>query len=123
MAKQFNKKTFGQLLREKRIAKGYSLRKFAKEADISPTYLSQVEQDKISPPTADRITRIAGILDESVDEWMAYADRLPDELPDIIHSDPAVPDLLRAVQGMTPEQLKKLRAAADKIRESGEKYQ
>jgi transcriptional regulator with XRE-family HTH domain len=123
MAKQSNKKTFGQLLREKRIAKSYSLRKFAKEADISPTYLSQVEQDKISPPTADRIKRIAELLDESVDEWMAYADRLADELPDIIHSDPAVPDLLRAVQGMTPEQLKKVRAAADKIRESGETYQ
>lgn len=123
MVKQSKKKTFGQLLREKRTAKGYSLRKFAKEADVSPTYLSQVEQDKVSPPTADRIKRIAEILDECIDEWMAYADRLTDELPDIIHSNPAVPDLLRAVQGMTPEQLKKLRAAADIIRESGEEYQ
>lgn len=115
--------TFGERLREARVAKGYSLRKFAKEADVSPTYLSQVEQDKVAPPTADRVKRIADLLGESVDEWMAYADRLDEELPDIIHSDPAVPDLLRAVQGMTPEQLKKVRAAADKIRESGEKYQ
>jgi transcriptional regulator with XRE-family HTH domain len=115
--------TFGERLRDARVAKGYSLRKFAKEADVSPTYLSQVEQDKVAPPTADRVKRIAELLGESVDEWMAYADRLDEELPDIIHSDPAVPDLLRAVQGMTPEQLKKVRAAADKIRESGEKYQ
>lgn len=115
--------TFGERLRNARVAKGYSLRKFAKEADVSPTYLSQVEQDKVAPPTADRIKRIAELLGESVDEWMAYADRLSDELPDIIHSDPAVPDLLRAVQGMTPEQIKRLRAAADEIRESGEKYQ
>jgi HTH-type transcriptional regulator, competence development regulator len=111
--------TFGEQLRNARVAKGYSLRKFAKEADVSPTYLSQVEQDKVAPPTADRVKRIAELLDESVDEWMAYADRLPDELPDIIHSDPAVPDLLRAVQGMTPEQLKKLRAAAERIKEKG----
>jgi HTH-type transcriptional regulator, competence development regulator len=115
--------TFGERLRDARVAKGYSLRKFAKEADVSPTYLSQVEQDKVAPPTADRVKRIADLLGESVDEWMAYADRLDEELPDIIHSDPAVPDLLRAVQGMTPEQLKKLRAAADIIRESGEEYQ
>jgi transcriptional regulator with XRE-family HTH domain len=115
--------TFGERLRDARIAKGYSLRKFAKEADVSPTYLSQVEQNKVAPPTADRVKRIAELLGESVDEWMAYADRLDEELPDIIHSDPAVPDLLRAVQGMTPEQLKKVRAAADRIRESGAKYQ
>jgi transcriptional regulator with XRE-family HTH domain len=115
--------SFGERLRDARVAKGYSLRKFAKEADVSPTYLSQVEQDKVAPPTADRIKRIAELLGENVDEWMAYADRLDVELPDIIHSDPAVPDLLRAVQGMTPEQIKRLRAAADKIRESGEKYQ
>lgn len=122
MAKKLPK-TFGQRLRDARVAKGFSLRKFAREAEVSPTYLSQVEQDKVAAPTADRVKRIAELLGESVDEWMAYADRLAEELPDIIHSDPAVPDLLRAVQGMTPEQLKKLRAAADKIRESGEKYQ
>lgn len=115
--------SFGERLRDARVAKGYSLRKFAKDAEVSPTYLSQVEQDKVAPPTADRVKRIAELLGESVDEWMAYADRLSDELPDIIHSDPAVPDLLRAVQGMTPEQIRRLRAAADKIRESGEKYQ
>lgn len=115
--------TFGERLRDARVAKGYSLRKFAKEADVSPTYLSQVEQDKVAPPTADRVKRIAELLGESVDEWMAYADRLSEELPDIIHSNSEVPDLLRAVQGMTPEQIKKVRAAADRIRESGEKYQ
>ena len=36
--------SFGQLLRERRITKGLSLRKFAKLVKISPTYLSQVEQ-------------------------------------------------------------------------------
>jgi transcriptional regulator with XRE-family HTH domain len=40
--------TFGERLRDARVAKGYSLRKFAKEADVSPTYLSQVEQDKVA---------------------------------------------------------------------------
>jgi hypothetical protein len=39
MAKKAAKKTFGQTLREKRIAKGYSLRKFAEKVKVSPTYL------------------------------------------------------------------------------------
>ncbi len=54
MTKKKLKQTFGQLLREKRVAKGFSLRKFATLVDVSPTYISQVEQDNIDPPTADR---------------------------------------------------------------------
>lgn len=121
MAKK--KQTFGERLREARVAKGYSLRKFSIAVDVSPTYLSQVEQGKVAPPTADRVERIAALLEESVDEWMALADRLSDELPDIIHADPGVPDLLRAVKGMSTEQIKKLREAADHIREDSEDYQ
>ena len=108
--------TFGEKLREHRVAKGYSLRKFAAEVNVSPTYLSQVEQNKVDPPTADRVKRIAELLEESVDEWTALAGRITEDLPGIIHSRPVeMPDLLRAVQGMTPEQLKRLREEADKI--------
>jgi len=111
------KKTFGQTLREKRIAKGFSLRKFALEVDVSPTYLSQVEQDKVAPPTADRVRTMAEKLGENVDEWTALAGRLTEDLPGIIHEAPsAVPDLLRAVRGLTPEQLRRLREEADRMR-------
>ena len=41
------RKTFGDLLRATRVAKGYTLRKFAGMAEMSPTYLSQIEQGKI----------------------------------------------------------------------------
>jgi transcriptional regulator with XRE-family HTH domain len=112
------KQTFGQKLREARMVKGLSLRKFAKAVEVSPTYLSQVEQDKVAPPTADRVERIAELLDESVDEWMAAADRLQDEIPDIIHRSPVIPDILRATDGMTPDQLTQLRNYAESIRNS-----
>ena len=46
MAKK-SKKPFGQVLREKRVEKKYSLRKFAQLVGISPTYLSQVEQSNV----------------------------------------------------------------------------
>ncbi|QDU76930.1 helix-turn-helix protein [Bremerella volcania] len=121
MAKKKPKqKPFGQLLREKRIEKGYSLRKFAQLVGVSPTYLSQVEQMNVDPPTADRVKRMAEILEESVDEWTALAGRLTEDLPAIIHESPTeVPDLLRAVRGLTGDQLRRLREDAERMKEEG----
>ncbi len=42
-------RTFGERLREKRIEKGFSLRRFAQRVGVSPTYLSQVEDDPRPP--------------------------------------------------------------------------
>jgi transcriptional regulator with XRE-family HTH domain len=113
-------KTFGQFLRDKRIAKGFSLRKFAELVGISPTYLSQVEQDNVDPPTADRVKRMAELLTENVDQWTALAGRLSEDLPEIIRESPtAVPDLLRAVRGLTADQLRKLREDAERMQKEG----
>lgn len=117
-----NRKTFGQILREKRVAKGYSLRKFAELVDVSPTYLSQVEQDKVeSPPTVERLNRMADVLGESRDEFVSLAGRVPEDLPRIIQSRPdTIPELLRTTKGMTPEQLRELLDRARRIKEEKE---
>ena len=103
-------KTFGDLLRATRIAKGYSLRKFAEISDTSPTYLSQIEQAKNErPPAEERVRRIAELLGQDADEWVALAGRVPEELTDIIKKEPqAMPALLRAAKGLTAEELRKL---------------
>jgi len=114
-------KPFGQLLRETRIAKGYSLRKFAKEVDVSPTYLSQVEQSNVDPPTADRVKRMADLLGENADEWIALAGRVPQDLPEIIQSEPTeMPELLREARGLTAEQLRRLRDQIKRLREEAD---
>lgn len=104
------RKTFGDLLRATRVAKGYSLRKFAEMADMSPTYLSQVEQGKVErPPTAERVRTMAELLGQNADEWTALAGRVADDLTDIIKNEPqAMPALLRAAKGLTAEELRKL---------------
>lgn len=115
--KHSKRQTFGQVLREKRIAKGFSLRKFAGLVGVSPTYLSQVEQDNVDPPTADRVKKMAELLGENVDEWTALAGRLTEDLPDIIREEPTlVPDLLRAMRGLTADQLKRLREEAERMK-------
>lgn len=113
-------KRFGQVLREKRMEKGFSLRKFAGLVGVSPTYLSQVEQMNVDPPTADRVKRMAELLGESVDEWTSLAGRITEDLPGIIHQEPTeVPDLLRAVRGLTADQLRKLRENAERMKNEG----
>jgi len=110
------RKTFGDLLRATRVAKGHSLRKFAEMADMSPTYLSQIEQAKIErPPTAERVRTMAELLGQNADEWIALAGRIPQDVSDIIKNEPqAMPALLRAAKGLTAEELRKL---TEQIRE------
>lgn len=112
-------RTFGVLLRERRIAKGYSLRKFAELVDVSPTYLSQVEQGKVqTPPTTERVRRMADLLGENADEWIALAGRLSEDLPEIIRNQPTeMPVLLREASGLTAEQLRELTAQVRKLKE------
>ena len=113
------RRTFGELLREKRVEKGFSLRKFAAEVGVSPTYLSQVEQGNVQPPTADRVKRMAELLGENPDLWIALAGRVPEDLPPIIQQHTEVPDLLRAVKGLTADQLRKLREHAERMKKEG----
>lgn len=113
-------KSFGEALRERRVAKGFSLRKFAELVGVSPTYLSQVEQGNVMPPTAERVKRMAELLGENPDEWIALAGRVPEDLPEIIQKQPTeVPDLLRAVKGLTADQLRKLREDAERMKKEG----
>lgn len=116
------KRHFGEILREKRVAKGFSLRQFAKLIDVSPTYLSLIETGRLErPPTAERVRRMAEMLDESPDEFIALAGRVPEDLPDIIRSEPKrMPQLLRATVGLTPEQLKKIINQAQRMQAGDE---
>lgn len=112
---------FGHALRAKRVEKKYGLRKFAELVGVSPTYLSQVEQCNVMPPTTDRVKRIAELLGENPDEWIMLAGRVPEDISRIISEQPTeVPDLLRAVRGLTPEQLRRLRDNAERMKNEGE---
>jgi transcriptional regulator with XRE-family HTH domain len=109
------------LLREKRLAKGLSLRRFAKLAGVSPTYISQIENGHFDPPTAERVQRMADILDEPADALIARAGRVPGDLPAIIQDRPVeLATFLRAAQRLTPEQLQHLiNEARRMIQENG----
>ena len=115
-----HQKPFGKVLREKRTAKGISLRKFAELIGVSPTYLSQVEQGNVDPPTAERVRKVAEILGENIDEWTALAGRVQEDLPRIIQSRPnTIPELLRTTKSLTPGQVRQLLNQAKKMKDEG----
>lgn len=107
---------FGHVLRAKRLEKKIGLRRFAELAGVSPTYLCRVEQCGVTPPTADRVRRMAELLEESPDQWIALAGRAADDLSAFLAEAPAeVLQIIHAMRGMTPQQLDQLRRAADRI--------
>ena len=109
-------KEFGERLRQlreerKRSDPAFSLRKFAQKAGISATFLSKIERGEFDPPKADKIIRMAELLDVDPDELLALADKVDPSLNEIIREQPvALADFLRTARGMSAEELIKITA-------------
>jgi len=98
-------KTFGALLRDRRLARAshdraFSLRQVADRVRIEPSYLSKIERDAQPPPSEEVIRRLAQDLGEEPETLLALAGKIPADLIDIIRARPAaVAELLRSVRG------------------------
>ena len=107
---------FGKALRELRMSSGVSLRSFADQLGVSPTYLSQVEQCNAPSPTADRIQHMARLLNANADPLLALAGRIPDELAELIHRHPMeLPRLIRLVANWNSEEIASLVEELERI--------
>ena len=54
--------TFGSYVREKRMARGLSLRGLAAKLEVSPVYMSNMENDRRLAPTKEKMDRLIEIL-------------------------------------------------------------
>src|SRR5271155_721442 len=73
--------TFGQLVREMRKAKGWSLRVLAEKVGVGFTYLSRVENERLNfgdYPSDALIHRLADALDADEEELLILAKRIPE---------------------------------------------
>ena len=68
-------KSLGEVIRKARVAKGWTLREFAKKAGITPSYQSDIENDR-RVPAEDLVRRVAELLDLHFDDLMARGGRL-----------------------------------------------
>jgi len=84
--------TFGSLVREKRQSIGLSLRTLAAKLDLSPVYMSNIENDRRAAPSQEYLERMALLLqlDKPEREWMldlaakSKQNRVSADLPDYI---------------------------------------
>jgi transcriptional regulator with XRE-family HTH domain len=94
------KETFGERLRRGRQLKKITLRKFASLINVSPTYVSQIENNVYLYPTEEVICKIARILEENDDELLALVNRIHSDLLRIINRFPTeTATFLRMAQG------------------------
>ena len=123
MANTQDSKSLGDLIREARTPKG-SLRDFAKKLDITPSYLSDIENDR-RIPAEEVLRRIAELLELDFDELMAKAGRFGEEADRYMRKHPTVGVLFRKLSdSKTPDDdLAKLLRKAEELarKREGEK--
>ena len=54
--------TFGSYVREKRMARGLSLRSLAAKLEVSPVYMSNMENDRRPAPAKEKLDHLIEIL-------------------------------------------------------------
>lgn len=75
--------TFGNQIRKLRQAKNLTLRDVAKKVKVTFTYLSKIENQKLSFgefPSDELIVRLARALDADSDELLILAEKIPDAI-------------------------------------------
>ena len=88
--------TLGERIRRKRLERKLGLRATAKKVGISSTYLSRIETMAETSPPAERVIReLSALLGEDFDELMQLAGRVPEDVTNVIRSDPNMPEFLR----------------------------
>ena len=75
--------TFGERLRELRLVKKFTLRALSEQVGVTFTYLSKIENHKLSFgefPGDDLILRLAVALDVDPDELLLLAEKIPEAI-------------------------------------------
>ncbi len=75
--------TFGERIRELRQGKKLTLRDLAADVNVTFTYLSKIENQKLSYgefPSEEMILKLAHALDADSDELMLLAEKIPDAI-------------------------------------------
>lgn len=79
--------TFGEILRLLRGRRGLSIKELAPELGVDYSYISKLENDKCLP-SAETVRRIGGFFDYDQDELMVLAEKIPEDITDIIREHP-----------------------------------
>jgi len=87
--------SFGKILRYLRLSAGVGLRELANLINKSPGYLSDVEQDRVSPPSEGMILDISGVLNIDKNLLLSAAKKIDPEISEYVVREPQATDFLR----------------------------
>jgi HTH-type transcriptional regulator, competence development regulator len=97
---------FGAFLRKTREASGFGLNELARQAEMSPTFLSLVERGLQPPPGVEKLEALARLLNQQPDEFLGLAGKLPPDLPAIILRHPRqYAAMVRSMRKLNEQQL------------------
>ena len=86
---------FGGILKEQRLNAGFGLRDFAGRIGISPGYLSDMENEKVAPPSEKLILAMARALGIEKDVLLKAAEKVDPEVSEYVAHEPRAADFLR----------------------------
>jgi len=106
----------GKLIRKLRKDKGFSLRGLAEKIDVSFVNISHIENGRIETSNKT-LKQIAKALDYDMDQLLATASKIDNELEIIINKKPdTVPDFLRTAKNLTNKEWAELKGHLEKIK-------
>jgi transcriptional regulator with XRE-family HTH domain len=86
--------TVGEVIRKARVADGRSLREFAKALGITPSYQSDIENDR-RVPSEEVLKKTAELLSLNYEELMALAGRFGEDAERYLRRHPTAGALFR----------------------------
>lgn len=86
--------SFGDTIRDLRVAQDLGLRETASKIGISPAYLSRIERGKEPPPRPETIKALAKVLAADPDVLFRLSSATDPEVLDFLHQEPKVMELI-----------------------------
>jgi transcriptional regulator with XRE-family HTH domain len=109
-------KTLGDVLRQARLDKDLGLRELARHLDKSPSYISDIENDR-RVPSEEVLAALAKLLGLDFEQLMALAGRLGAETRRLVERSPEAVALFRKISSLRPDQLRRITQTVDEISE------
>jgi len=112
------KQTFGQILKEIRRSRNISQRDLAAKAGVDFTYISKLENDRMPPPAAETIIKLAEILETPQEILLATSGKVGNEIKQVIAGVPEAVKFLNEAKQMqlTGKEWNKLLVNLKKLR-------
>jgi transcriptional regulator with XRE-family HTH domain len=86
----------GELIRAGRTARGIGQRQLAAMVGVTASFISQLENNRTSPPSELTMRKIADAIGTDADELLAASGRVPSDVQEILVSRPSLMKQIRA---------------------------